>query len=234
MSKRVLAVAAFAAMMLTSIVGASADEVTGAFSITGSFQWVNNGTCVSPASCPSILLGSGANAVDFRSGGTPSPGVAGPTSIEQVVGGLAAFLAPGDAGTIRDFTYTGAGTVDFPTTPPDIIGFEAFSTNNIAVDLTGITQVVTICAVGCNIDTDDPGIFQNAFPTLSIQGTINIRSTVGAFDVTDGVFSFLGQNNGGAFSFRAGQVATPEPSTLLLLGFGLAGFGIGGRLIRRK
>lgn len=117
------------------------------------------------------------------------------------------YLNAGDIGNIYDFVFDSLPTL--PVTPLwDITGvggeFISFDLESVSID------------------------FQNA-SALVLSGTGTIHST--SFDDTAATWSFTANQSGQTFSWSGGNEAVPEPTTMLLLGSGLA--GIAG-VVRRK
>jgi hypothetical protein len=206
-SRSVLALVA--ATVLLTAVSADADPLTGAFSKTGSFTPVigSTGAVTSIGSATGIDFQPFIVVVDV-----PTAGFPGEFLVNDAEGTLALFAAEGTSGLINDFTFTGTGSADFPTTPIasfELIGGLTFDLLTVAVD------------------------FQNG-TSLVLAGTGLFHAP--GFDDTAGTFTFSGNQAGSTFSFSASQgvpVGVPEPTALLLLGAGLSGIA-GLRIIRGR
>jgi hypothetical protein len=224
--RKITVVAATLFLAVFALAGqASAIALTGGFAIAGPFEWVSNVSCVgnTVATCPSVALGT-ANGLDFRIFGTntPSPGVAGTAIVTDSSGSFIALAPVLSLVSIRDISYLGLGTAAFPF--PPVLTFETTS-GGVTIDLTSFTKVETTCNAGCTvIDTVNP-------PSILIQGLATFHSGT---DVTFGTFSMQGGQVSTNFSFAAQNGTTvPEPATLMLLGLGLSGLAVAGRLKKR-
>lgn len=224
MKKAVVAVAVLS-LALTWVASASADFMTGSFSITNTavsgFEWLCPGEGDTGVNCPIAT----ATLLDFQAlAGTKSPGEAGAFVVNSASGSFAGLETA--LGTVEDFNYVDAvGSGNFPVPP---VSFEVAP--GVAVDLVSITSVVTEChnlAFPCDIDN---GV-GNLNSSLVINGTILIHQA--GFQDTPGFFSFQGGQGASNFSFAAQNSAVPpvpEPTSLLLLGLGLTGLVVGRRL----
>jgi hypothetical protein len=115
----------------------------------------------------------------------------------------------GSVGKIRDFTFVGTGSTNYPMT--SLLGFQSYPTFGLTFDL-------------LNVDV----VLQTAnFLLLNGTGVFHL----GGFDDTDGTFYFSGNGAGSTFSFSASHAAAsiPEPSSLLF-----AMVGIGAAYRRRR
>ena len=185
---------AFGLALSLTVVSAEAAPITGAFSISGNFFPVNGGA---------LSALSAATGIDF--GAALSPGSAGAFSVNSANGDFS-FLA-GTSGLIRDFSFAGAGSTNFPvpSSGTPILAFQTFAA--------APTLAFALESIGAT--------FQNGtFLLLSGQGTFNMSG----FSSTPGTFDFSGNGAGGTFSFSASNGAVPqvpEPASLVLLGAGL-------------
>jgi hypothetical protein len=100
-------------------------------------------------------------------------------------------------GTIKDLTFAGTGSANFPTTP--IAVFQTLS-------------------LGVSFALSSIGVTSQSASTIGLLGQGIF--TMPGFDATPGTFVFTGNQQGGTLSFSASQasvpVSVPEPSSLLL------------------
>ena len=192
-------VALFTVALSTS---AFAAPFTGGFSKSGNFRPVNGAT----GATATLLTATG---IDFLPlvGGVGTPGVAGQFLVNSADGDFAVLL--GLIGSIKDFSFAGAGSVAFPGTPIamlELVGGVTFDLLTVGLD------------------------FQNA-GSIVLSGTGLFKGL--GFDDTAGTFTFAGTSSGrGTFSFSASQAAAvPEPASALLLGLSLLG---GAHAMRRR
>lgn len=180
--------------VLFCVASAEASPITGGFSIVGNFKPVNGVTGVVTS------LGS-ATGIDFLAlfGMTSTPGVAGTMLVTQGTGTLGALT--GQMGTIRDFSFAGAGSTNFPNLSVPLVSFQSVG---------GLTFTLTSVAVQSQSSS-----------SLSLLGQ-GILSMAG-YTNTTGSFVFTGNGAGGTFSFSSSQAGAqvPEPASLALLGGGL-------------
>jgi hypothetical protein len=171
----------------------AAPLLTGAFSITGNFLPVLgvDGTVVGL---------DDATGIDFINiaGSSPTPGAAGLFFVNSASGDFSGLT--GHIGSIRDFTFSGAGSTNFPSVPPLLTAFE--SVGSVTFDLTSIFVVM---------QNED-------FLALKGTGTFNKAG----FDATAGTFTFSANQADSTFSFSSSEKATtvPEPASALLFGIG--------------
>lgn len=179
---------------------AEAIPITGEFSKTGIFEPFS----CSAGVCVQSTLGA-ATAIDVTTmTGTPSPGVNGPITAGSATGDFLTVLdLNGDVGSMRDFSFAGTGSGNFPVAP--LLSFEVFP--NLTFNLATLAVVSQSSSV------------------LVLQGTGTFVAP--GFDPTPGTFILTGQTAAGAsFSFSASQAASgasvPDGgSTLSLIGAAL-------------
>lgn len=190
--------------LLFCVASAEAAPITGAMSISGNFRPVNGVTGVTS------LLGL-ATGLDFINGTGSSPGTAGTFLVNSATGDFGTFL--NQTGTIRDFSFAGAGSTNFPSLGVPLIAFQSVSSG-----LTSLTFTLTSIAA--------PLVQNNNLLVLSGQGILSMAGftdTAGVFDFSStGAFNFSSQGAGEKFSSGSTTGAqVPEPASLALLGGGL-------------
>jgi len=193
-------------------VSAQATPIIGAFSLASgageSYVPVNGATGAT------ALLGA-ATGIDFTTdiiGGVPqkTPGVAGAFTVNSATGDFISLL--GTIGSIKDFTFTGPGSANYPVVP--VAAFE--TDGGLTVDLLSIS-----------IDFQSP-------TSLVLSGSTIFH--LAGYDSTPGTFVFSANASGRTFSFSASedaQMPVAEPSSLYLAAMGAAAaFGAIARLRR--
>ena len=189
---------AIALTLAFCVATAEAGPITGGMSISGDFKPVNGVT-------GALTTLAAASGLDFVAliGGASSPGTAGQFLVNSTSGDFDSVL--GMTGLIRDFSFKGVGSTNFPTVP--LLSFQ--TVGGVTFDLTSITSVLQ--PANMNL--------------LAISG-IGLLSMAGFTD-TAGTFDFSAQSARGTFSFSAsngGAQQVPEPSSLALLGVGLSAY----------
>lgn len=208
MLKRVgLAVALVALLSTVWAPRAEASPITGGFSIIGNFLPVD-----STGNVTSLASASGLDFITLF-GSTATPGVNGNflvTSANGSFNGLA-----GTSGSIRDFSFLGAGSAAFPN--PNVAGpllaFQSLATATFTLTSIGAP---TVLSGGSSLLLSGQGYF-------SMNGYTN----------TYGTFTFTGNGANGTFSFSASNgstgVTVPEPASAALLSGGLMLLAFGRR-----
>jgi hypothetical protein len=223
----------FLTLGLTLLLAGSvhADFLTGSFGIIGNFN-PNNGTLVSTTQIDFIDCNLAASNGCTPPVATPTltPGTPGQFLVTSATGnfgsGAGNLNLSGQYGSIKDFTFSGAGNAQFPNVP--ISFFEIVSALSFDLSTVTIVNQSLTCSAGA--------------PCLQLSGTGTFNAT--GFDPTSGTWTFMGiraQQVGGfieTFVFNSGNTATPpsvpEPSLLLLIGVGLVGLSVWGRVRARN
>lgn len=203
--------------LVVTLAAASADAgpIRGSFSLAGDFLPVYGATGELALDADGVPTFEGATGINFLNLDGTDPGNTGEFFVVNT------FSKPGQpndfaalrwtTGTIRDFTFAGSGSADFPTMP--ILGFEALALGDLSFDLEEVYVK-----------------YQDA-NTLSLSGRGHFNWT--GFDRTYGTFEFTGTNSEGSIAFVASDAApVPEPASLVLMASGAA-LGLG-RLRRRR
>jgi VPDSG-CTERM motif len=147
-----------------------------------------------------------ATALDFifTSGGLATPGIPGIELVTDADGDLN-FL-DGALGTVKDFSFAGAGTPNFPL--PPVLEWETIG--GLTIDLLSVA-----------VSLQGGGI-------LVLEGTALFH--LAGFEDTPGTFSLTAQQSGTTFSASASKGTVPTVpdggSTAALLGSVLVAFGI--------
>jgi len=160
---------AIALTVLFSVASAEASPITGAFSIVGNFRPVNGQTGASAT----LGLATGLNFLNLLPGGPASgPGLPGSMLVTQANGNLAALT--GTYGLIRDFSFAGAGSTNYPNLSVPLVSFQSIG---------GLTFTLTSVAVQQQ---------SNSVLTLLGQGMLNMAG----YTSTAGTFNFTGNSAG--------------------------------------
>jgi len=193
----------------------AASLVFGSISISGAYIPVNVGSCGTQLSCQGAMTTLGqATGIDFVvTNGVTSPGTAGDYRVGGTTGDFttAGIISGvnGEMGKIKDISLTGSNVNGFSAAP--ILLFQLNNSGNFSFDLLNFTFVQT---------TNQLDIF--GFGTIKLAGYLD----------TPGTFYFSNQGTGvGTFTFSATEAAVPEPSSMLLMGFGLVGLAA---VLRRR
>jgi hypothetical protein len=187
--------------LVLSVLWAVSVRPAWAVPITGSVTLSQSALVCPGADCVLPVLGTGvqttldqAVALDFTDTGAPTPGIAGPMSIDGGTGVFAGILG---AGTIKDFCFV-VGSCGVYASPP------------IAAWQTSVGGATFDMLTVLNPFRSASGLLVTGTGLFHIAG----------FDATPGTYALAVTNTGTAFSFSATDAATavPEPATLLLLG----------------
>jgi hypothetical protein len=199
MKKRLVGLAA-ALLVGLSAGAAQAGPIEGSFIFGGLFRPVIGNTTVS-----SWENATGVNFLNFD--GSSGNG----TGEFAVVGGFGDFASlTNTTGTIRDFSFTGAGSAAYPTVP--IVGFESLVAGDLRFDLINIS------------------VREQSANSIWLTGSGFFDWSSAGFSRTAGAFELLGGSLGTRISFYGGlqgsdpgaPLPTPEPTSMMLFGSGIA------------
>jgi hypothetical protein len=199
MKKKLVGLAAVLAVSLFAG-AAEAGPIEGSFIFGGMFRPV-----IGTAPSSSFESATGIDFLNFD--GTSGSG----TGEFKVVGGFGDFASlTNTTGTIRDFSFTGAGSAAYPTVP--IVGFESLVAGDLRFDLLDIV------------------VREQSASSIWLTGTGFFDWSSAGFDRTAGAFELLGGSLGTRISFYGGlegsdpgaPLPTPEPTSMILFGSGIA------------
>jgi hypothetical protein len=192
--RRIALVGTVIGMTCFGVQSAGATGLVGDLSVTMNYK-PNCGS--NTADCTSLTA---ATALDFilSAGGTASPGVAGVETVTQATGDFSGLV--GMTGDIKDFSFAGAGTINFPT--PTVLAWESiggltFDLLTVQVDFVNSTALLL----------SGTGLFHMA-----------------GFEDTAGTFTLSANKSGTTFSASASKGTVPDAgSSILLLGMAFSG-----------
>jgi hypothetical protein len=201
MFKGVVAVAA-----LTFVaIAAEAAPITGDMSISGNFRPVNGATgaftTLGLATGLDFFSGSGANGTGI------TPGVPGSFLVNAATGDFTSLL--NQTGAIRDFSFAGPGSTNFPSLGVPLIAFQSVG-----------SLTFTLTSIAAPLVQNDTLLVLRGLGVLSMAG---FSDTPGYFDFSStGAFNFSSRGAGELFN-STGTTGSqvPEPASLALLGGGL-------------
>jgi len=176
---------------------AQAVPITGSVTLSQSLLVCPGADCVFGVNSAGVAVSlADAIALDFTNTGAPTPGVAGPMSIDGGTGTFAGILG---AGTIKDICFSGPCGI-YAGAP---LAAWQTSFGGATFDLLTVLNP-----------------FKSA-DALTLIGTGTFH--IAGFDDTPGRFSLAVTSAGSALSFSATDTAVPEPASFLLFGTALLG-----------
>ena len=183
--------AGLAVVLMIGLGPATADAgplIDGSFSIFSYFKPVDGAT----GTATSTGSASGINFLNLN--GTDSTGT-GEFLVTTADGDFSSLFF--NTGTIKDFSFSGAGSAAYPTLP--IAGFESLLAGGLTFDLQHIM------------------IQEQNSSVVHLTGTGIFNWSSAGFDPTEGTFDFYGESGGGT---GVSPSPVPEPGSLMLLASG--------------